>query len=96
MRLRGSFVGFLALAGACAGPRIVLGGDAHSVASPSHPAQPPATVAHELDHPAPAATAPAPAPAPAVTYVCPMDPEVTSTDPNARCPKCGMRLEAKK
>ena len=25
-------------------------------------------------------------------YACPMHPEVTSTDPTARCPKCGMRI----
>ncbi len=35
----------------------------------------------------------APATHPAVVYVCPMHPDVTSTDPAARCPKCGMRLE---
>ena len=26
-------------------------------------------------------------------YTCPMHPEVRETDPNARCPKCGMKLE---
>lgn len=30
----------------------------------------------------------------AAAYVCPMHPEVTSDDPNARCPKCGMKLQA--
>jgi hypothetical protein len=56
------------------------------------------------DHPAnPNATqSPAPAPsqslrdrsqmsAPAM-YACPMHPDVTSTDPNAPCPKCGMKI----
>jgi P-type Cu+ transporter len=35
------------------------------------------------------AAAPAP---PGVTYICPMDPEVRSSEPGA-CPKCGMALE---
>jgi P-type Cu+ transporter len=35
--------------------------------------------------------APAPAP-PGTTYICPMDPEVRSSEPGA-CPKCGMALE---
>lgn len=26
-------------------------------------------------------------------YQCPMHPEVTSTDPSKRCPKCGMKLD---
>ena len=30
-----------------------------------------------------------PAPPPAATYWCPMHPEVTSTNPNAQCDKCG-------
>jgi Cu(I)/Ag(I) efflux system membrane fusion protein len=33
--------------------------------------------------------------APDDPYYCPMHPEVTSKDPNAKCPKCGMKLEPK-
>ncbi|HEV8211383.1 MAG TPA: heavy metal translocating P-type ATPase [Vicinamibacterales bacterium] len=40
----------------------------------------------------PATAAPAPSPAGA-TFICPMDPEVRSSQPGA-CPKCGMALEA--
>lgn len=32
----------------------------------------------------------------AVSYVCPMHPEITSTKAGATCPKCGMKLVAKK
>ena len=32
---------------------------------------------------------------PAATYVCPMDPEVNSTQPGQKCSKCGMDLEKK-
>lgn len=31
----------------------------------------------------------------APVYVCPMHPEVTSSDSTARCPKCGMKLKAR-
>ncbi len=36
------------------------------------------------------------APAKKVVYVCPMHPNVTSTNAKARCPECGMFLEKKK
>ncbi len=39
----------------------------------------------------PAGAAPIPPP-PGATFICPMDPEVSSTKPGA-CPKCGMALE---
>lgn len=31
----------------------------------------------------------------APVYVCPMHPEVTSSNPAAHCPKCGMKLKAR-
>jgi hypothetical protein len=31
----------------------------------------------------------------AALYQCPMHPEVTSSDPNALCPKCGMKINKK-
>jgi Cu(I)/Ag(I) efflux system membrane fusion protein len=34
----------------------------------------------------------APSPAGPPEYTCPMDPEVVTTDPKARCPKCKMKL----
>jgi hypothetical protein len=33
--------------------------------------------------------------APGAMYACPMHPEVTSNDPNAVCPKCGMKIDKK-
>ena len=35
-------------------------------------------------------------PAAGAVYACPMHPEVTSSDSEARCPKCGMKLEVVK
>jgi hypothetical protein len=63
-----------------------------SVAS-TQPSQPAADADHTHSHHEPAATAPADQNA--AVYVCPHHPEVTSTDPNARCPKCHMKLVRK-
>jgi hypothetical protein len=49
---------------------------------------------HSHDHGAPP-PATAPADQAAAVYVCPHHPEVTSTNPNDRCPKCHMKLVRK-
>lgn len=57
--------------------------------------QPPAQPMAHGEHRTASPPQPAPAPADALDqalYMCPMHPEVTSTDPNARCPECGMRI----
>lgn len=88
---------WLAFVCSCAGPRIVVG-DAGSLTAPSRPVAPPRRVAAMLDAPAaspsPSPSPSAPAPTKKTIYRCPMHHDVTSEDPNARCGKCGMALEA--
>jgi hypothetical protein len=63
-------------------------------AGPDHPANPdapsaavaPSTDVHAGHHHGDAA------PAAAQLYQCPMHPEVTSTNPEDKCPKCGMKI----
>lgn len=59
-------------------------GKGSGAAGSAPPVSPPA--------PAPSTDPAGGAPAP-VVYVCPMHPEVTSEDADARCPKCNMRLK---
>ena len=54
-----------------------------------------AATAEELRRDGISVSQPKPAPAAAV-YACPHHPEVSSTDPNARCPRCNMKLEVKR
>ena len=68
-----------------------------------HPANPAAPTAPIERSPTLATTLPSAASKPATTttttaavYVCPMHPEVTSTDPNVRCRICGMHLVRRK
>lgn len=68
-------------------------------ANPLAPEDPPASGDYAaLGQPsaaAPANQAEGPASQGIVVYACPMHPEVTSTDPEARCHRCGMRLTVK-
>ena len=47
-------------------------------------------------HPAPSPPPSTPHPAPGTIYTCPMHPEITSNDPDAHCPKCGMKLQPRR
>ena len=98
----------LALLGGCAGDVRTAELGAEHPASPSAaeaPLPPPSQTLAIDTAAAPSGDAPGvippqvrgpggtPATAPAgVRYACPMHPEVTSADPNARCPKCGMKV----
>jgi Cu(I)/Ag(I) efflux system membrane fusion protein len=66
------------------GMDLVVAGSASTAASataaPAMPAMP-------ADHAGPASASPG-----LPEYTCPMDPEVVTTDPKARCPKCKMKL----
>ena len=90
-------VGAALVAAGCAGPAPVAVGMDHP-ANPDAPGAPvPAasqtrSVDGGLRVEAPGTTSPATQPMGEGAYVCPMHPEVASDDPNARCPKCGMRL----
>ena len=76
-------------------------------AGADHPANPDAPTGAQVTARAPAAqpdvpthdhsghghAAPAePTLSPQATYMCPMHPAVTSNDPEARCPECGMKI----
>jgi hypothetical protein len=68
---------------------------------PANPAAPTApleraTTLTSATAPATAPRTPATKPAAGGRYVCPMHDQVTSDDPNARCPICSMRLVPKK
>ena len=84
------------------GMDLVVAGSASTAASATAPPAMPAMPADHAGHagaaPGTAASAPGTAPGPTGAapglpeYTCPMDPEVVTTDPKARCPKCKMKL----
>lgn len=60
--------------------------------APAAQAMPGMTGMSGMSAPVPGGAASTPATG-SVVYACVMHPEVTSTDPGARCPKCGMKLQ---
>jgi hypothetical protein len=77
-------VAIVALVAACATPPPP---PSRSAADPSNPSaeETPAMTASVTSAEIDAAASP-------VVYACPMHPEVTSTQPGQKCPKCGMAL----
>jgi hypothetical protein len=63
--------------------------------SPGDPSNPAAAEMSRAPMTTPAASAADPGPT-VTAYACPMHPEVTSTQPGQKCPKCGMTLVPRK
>lgn len=65
------------------------------IAQESSPAAPGGRANRNAASPAPGGAHQHGSQAPTATqamYMCPMHPDVTSTDPDAKCPKCGMKI----
>jgi len=84
----------LAVLGGCAGETAGTQFGADHPANPQAPAAPvpPPSKTLALNPTSAPSTRPVET---AAVYTCPHHPDVTSTDPEARCPKCGMKLVPK-
>lgn len=99
--MRIALIAFILSLGGCATPSTPAPGGAGHPANPDAPtgAQAPARApadrpgAHAHDHAGHDHAVPAePSPSGQAKYMCPMHPAVTSNDPEARCPECGMKI----